>query len=179
MLLLDEIELIGSYSLLQRGRSYAELTRWLGRAIGEPYPGLVAVGTVTDDFASHVISPDGAKKDRDYVGPKLEASKYKEIAARAATGMRLLERECIPLSSPTDEDVRETVEKLRTIYSTAYGWEAPALQGETGGAGYQNRMRYKVRASINEWDLLRFYPGSKSGDRGRRVSARLRRKRRP
>ena len=160
VLLLDEIELVGSYSLLQRGRSYAELTRWLGRAIDEPYPGLVAVGTVTDDFASHVISPDGAKKDRDYVGPKLEASKYKEIAARAATGMRLLERECIPLSSPTDEDVRETVEKLRTIYSTAYGWEAPALQGETGGAGYQNRMRYKVRASINEWDLLRFYPGS-------------------
>ena len=22
-------------------------------------------------------------------------------------------------------------------------------------------MRYKVRASINEWDLLRFYPGSR------------------
>ena len=111
VLLLDEIELIGSYTLLQRGRSYAELARWLGKAINEPYPGLVAVGTVTDDFASAVISPDGAKKDRDYISPKLEAGKYKDIAARAETGMRLLERECTPLPSPTETDVRETVEK--------------------------------------------------------------------
>ncbi len=160
VILLDEIELIGSYSLLQRGRSYAELARWMGKAINEPYPALVTVGTVTDDFASAVISPDGAKKDRDYIGPKLAASKHKDIAARAETGIRLLERKCTPLTSPTETDVRETVERLRKIYSTAYDWNAPALQGETGGAGYQNRMRYKVRASINEWDLLRLYPGS-------------------
>ena len=160
VLLLDEIELIGSYTLLQRGRSYAELTRWMGRAINEPCPGLVTVGTVTDDFASAVISPDGAKKDRDYIGPKLETGKYKEIAARAETGMRLLERECMPLTSPTETDVRNTVEKLRELYSTAYGWNAPLLRAEAGGAGFQNRMRYKVRASINEWDLLRLCPGS-------------------
>jgi len=29
VILLDEVELIGRYSLLQRGRAYAELTRWL------------------------------------------------------------------------------------------------------------------------------------------------------
>ena len=51
-----------------------------------------------------------------------------------------------------------TIGKLREIYSTAYGWPAPALRAEARGAGYQNRMRYKVRASINEWDLLRLYP---------------------
>lgn len=161
VVLLDEIELIGSYTLLQRGRSYAELARWQGKARNEPCPGLVAIGTVTDDFALAVISPDGPKRDRDYVGAKMQGSRYKGIAARADTGMRLLERECLPLASPTGTDVRETVEKLREIYSTAYGWNAPALQGDTGGAGFQNRMRYKVRASINEWDLLRFYPGSR------------------
>ncbi len=163
VVLLDEIELIGSYTLLQRGRSYAELARWQGKTRNEPCPGLVAVGTVTDDFALAVISPDGSgsKRDRDYVGAKMQGSRYKGIAARAETGMRLLERECLPLASPTGTDVRETVEKLREIYSTAYGWNAPALQGDTGGAGFQNRMRYKVRASINEWDLLRFYPGSR------------------
>jgi hypothetical protein len=159
VVLLDEIELVGSYSLLQRGRSYAELARWLGEAVDEPYSGLATVGTVTDDFASAIISPDGNKKDRDYVAPKLEA-RYANIVARAETGMRLLEREVIPLKQPTDTEVRETAEKLRQIYSTAYGWNAPPLQGETGGAGYQNRMRYKVRASINEWDLLRLYPDS-------------------
>lgn len=162
VLLLDEIELIGSYSLLQRGRSYAEVARWMGEAVNESCPGLVAVCTVTDDFATAVISLEAtSKKDCDYVGPKLKASKYKDVAARAETGMRLLERECMPLTSPTDTDIRETVEKLRRIYSTAYGWDAPVPQGETGGAGYKNRMRYKVRASINEWDLRRLYPGSR------------------
>lgn len=161
VVLLDEIELIGSYTLLQRGRSYAELARWQGKAHNEPCPGLVAVGTVTDDFALAVISPDGRKRDRDYIGAKLQDSRYKGIAARAETGMRLLERECLPLASPTETDIRETVEKLRRIYGAAYGWNAPALRGDTGGAGFRNRMRYKVRASINEWDLLRFYPGSR------------------
>ena len=64
VVLLDEIELVGSYSLLQRGRSYAELTRWMGQAVDETYPGLVVVGTVTHDFASAIINPTGEKKDR-------------------------------------------------------------------------------------------------------------------
>ena len=37
VLLLDEIELIGSYTLLQRGRSYAELARWLGKVMIIPH----------------------------------------------------------------------------------------------------------------------------------------------
>ena len=52
VVLLDEIELVAQYSLLQRGRSYAELSRWMGHAVGESYPGLVVVGTVTADFAA-------------------------------------------------------------------------------------------------------------------------------
>ena len=81
VILLDEIELIGSYSILQRGRSYAELARWMGQDVNEAYPSLVVVGTVTDDFASYIISPDGAKKDHDYMGPKLQASsRYSSIA---------------------------------------------------------------------------------------------------
>ena len=157
VVLLDEIELVASYSLLQRGRSYTELARWLGRTPSEPYPGLVTVGTVTEDFASVVISPDGEKKDRDYVGPRL-AARYSQIVSRAEAGMDLLESGRLSLNPPTEIDVQNTVEKLREIYSSAYGWEAPVLVPETGGAGYQGRMRYKVRASINEWDLLRLYP---------------------
>ena len=161
VILIDEIELIGSYSILQRGRSYAELARWMGQAVSEAYPSLIVVGTVTDDFASVVISPDGTKKDHDYMRPRLENSRYADIAARAETGMRLLERECLPLISPSDDDVNATVEKLRKLYSDAYGWDTPPLEGESGGAGFQGRMRYKVRSAINKWDLLRLYPGSR------------------
>jgi hypothetical protein len=38
VLLIDEVELIGQYSRLQRGRSYAELARWLGNIESEQYP---------------------------------------------------------------------------------------------------------------------------------------------
>lgn len=160
VVLLDELELVGSYSLMQRGRSYAELARWLGRAVHQTCPGLVAAGTVTDDFASAIISPDG-KQDRDKVSPRLAASRYANVAAHAETGMRMLERECIPLDAPTEDDVKTTIETLRQMYSESYDWKAPRPEAKTGGGGIRARMRYKVRASINAWDLLRFYPKSR------------------
>ena len=159
VVLLDEIELVGSYSILQRGRSYAEIVRWMGRAQGEEYPGLIVVGAVTDDFASFVISPDGRKKDRDYVRPRLEQSpKYSALGVRAESGMRLLERDCLALEPPDDEDVKATVETLRHLYGRAYDWEPPLHEATAGGAGVQRSMRYKVRAAINEWDLRRLHP---------------------
>ena len=158
VVLLDEVELAGQYSLLQRGRSYAEIARWQGQDTGESYPGLVCVGAVTDDFATENISYDGRKRDIDYARPKLEQSRYADIALHAETGMRLLEAGCLPLAPLTDEDVRGAVATLRQIYGTAYDWDAPELPERTRGAGYLNRMRYAVRAAINEWDLLRLYP---------------------
>ena len=156
VVLLDEIELVGQYSLLQRGRSYAEITRWQGQITEQPYPGLVCVSAVTEDFASAIISIDG-KNDTDYVGARL-SSRYADLAPHAETGMRLLEGECLPLAQLTDGDVRKTVATIRRIYSSAYGWDAPELPERARGAGHQNRMRYNVRAAINEWDLLRLYP---------------------
>lgn len=161
VVLLDEIELVGSYSILQRGRSYAELARWMGRMPGEQYPGLVTVGAVTDDFASEIIHPDGSKKDRDYIGARLEAvDRYQHLAVPAKLGMQLLEWDCLPLRSPTEEDVQETTRKLRQIYRDAYCWDPPPLEVHAGGAGIEGRMRYKVRSSINTWDLLRLVPGA-------------------
>ena len=162
VVLLDEIELVGSYSLLQRGRSYAEVARWMGHEAWETYPGLVMVGSVTDDFASAIISPDGLRKDHDYIRPKMEANqRYNSIASRAEKGMHMLERQCVPLRVPESDDVTATVEKLRTLYSDAYSWEAPPIDAKTEGAGIYGRMRYQVRRAINEWDLLRLRPDSR------------------
>ena len=156
---LDEIELVGSYSLLQRARSYAELARWLGRAEGAAYSGLVVVGTVTDDFGLKILGNLG-KQDSNNAAERLQSRNEPVLAARARTGMRILQQDMIPLEEPTEEHLNSTVEKLREIYSIAYSWEAPPLAVRAGGAGYQNRMRYKVRSCINEWDLLRLYPDS-------------------
>lgn len=157
VVLVDEVELVGSYSPLQRARSYAELTRWMGQAADEKYPGLVVAATVTDDFESAVLGNLG-KQDLDNAAHRLRSRNEPMLAARAEAGMRILQRDAIPLAQPSDEDLQTTIEKLREIYTAAYGWEAPALEARTGGAGSQNRMRYKVRSAINEWDLLRLYP---------------------
>ena len=161
VVLLDEIELIGSYSILQRGRAYAEAARWMGRAQGEACPGLVAVGAVTEDFASAIIDPNGRKKDRNLVRPRMAASaRYAALAARAEAGMRVLERDALTLERPGDEEARAALETLRRLYGQAYGWPPPPA-APAGGAGYRGRMRYKVRAAINEWDLRRLYPDAR------------------
>ena len=153
VVLLDEIELVGSYSILQRGRSYAELSRWMGQVTEESYPGLVTVGTVTGDFATRIIREGN---DRDNIGPRL-ATRYERLASPAETGMRLIDYQALSLNSPNDADVQRTIEGLRHIYSDAYGWNAPPLEWKPTVAMSQNQMRHHVRAAINEWDLRRLY----------------------
>lgn len=165
VVLLDEVELIGSYTLPQRAKSYAELARWLGEVEDEGCPGLVVVGTVTSDFAAAVLG-DSGKQDRHNAAHRLRSRGDDATAARAETGMRVLEREAIPLEPPSDEDVNATIEKLRRIHSVAYTWDAPRREGKAGGAGHLGRMRYKVRAAINEWDLLRLFPDSRPETEG-------------
>ena len=157
VVLLDEIELVGSYSILQRGRSYAEIARWLGFVQDESFPGLIVVGAVTDDFTAAIIE---GKRDRELVRSKLEGSaRHSALAAPAETGMRLLEQECLALESPNDADVAAAMETLRSLYARAYDWAPPPPEASGNGAGSQRRMRYKVRAAINEWDLRRLRPG--------------------
>jgi hypothetical protein len=50
LILFDEVELIGRCSVLQRGRSYAELAHWVRGAHDDPGLPLVAVLAMTDDF---------------------------------------------------------------------------------------------------------------------------------
>jgi threonine synthase len=59
VLLIDEVELVGRYSLVQRGRSYAELARWLGRIEGLQTPGITTVAAVN----VHAVAVDGTFDD--------------------------------------------------------------------------------------------------------------------
>jgi hypothetical protein len=157
VVLLDELELVSSYSLLQRARSYAELTRWIGKTTDEHYPGLVVVGTFTRGFESEVLGSLG-KNDREVAANRLRERNEPLLAARADAAIPALEREPIPLQPPDEADLMETLAKLRQLYEQAYGWNTPAPAAVLDGAAYQNTMRYKIRACINEWDLRRLYP---------------------
>lgn len=153
VILFDEVELVGRYSLLQRGRSYAEIARWLGRSETQQVPGLTAVLAISDDFAPVILDEKG---DKFTIGPRLreKGGDHEAMAARAELGMRAIEREAVTLEMPGQEVLAATYRKLREIYMTAYSWEPPE-QGMPSLA--DKSMRVHVRRWINEWDIQRIY----------------------
>ncbi len=158
VVLLDEVELIGRYSLLQRGRSYAELARWLdGDPANQGAEPLVVVAAMTDDFEAAVLS---GKNDREVLPGRLrdkQTDEYAEMSALAEAGMEHIERDLLSLVPPDEAELDRAYRTLRQLHGGAYGWEPPDVVGlQRLGA---TRMRQHVRAWINEWDLVRLDPG--------------------
>lgn len=156
VILIDEVELVGRYTLAQRGKSYAELARWLGWVEGA-VPGVAVVATITEDFDIKVLQE---KEDLVLVGDRLRAKGNDEAiltANRAEVGMRGIEREKIPLYLPTDDTLQETYKLLEEVYLTAYA-SAPQLGVEVTTT--RRPIRSYIRRWINEWDILRFHPAA-------------------
>jgi hypothetical protein len=156
LVLFDEVELIGRYSVLQRGRSYAELARWLDGDSGDDAEPLVVVAAITDDFEAAVLS---GKQDIESLPGRLrdkQTEEYAEMAALAETGMRHIARDLVSMMPPDQAELDRAYRTLRQLHGSAYGWEPPEVAGlEQLGA---TRMRQHVRAWINEWDLARLDP---------------------
>ncbi|MBA3248835.1 MAG: DUF2791 family P-loop domain-containing protein [Geodermatophilaceae bacterium] len=156
VILLDEVELIGRYTPLQRGRSYAELAGWLRPDPEDPGSPLVSVLAMTDDFDAAVLT---AKNDREAIPAKLRAkqnSEWDEVAGGAEAGMRLVERAMLLLTPPDAAELDRAYSVLKQLHGAAFGWSPPDVVGlERLGA---TRMRQYVRAWINEWDLIRLDP---------------------
>ncbi len=158
VVLIDELELIGSYSLLQRARSYAELARWMGDADGD-WPGLVVAAAITEDFAEAILEQKG---DRDKALARLRERGDEQTAKWAEKGMRWLDSRHARLREVTTDAVEAAIDTIRDIYRVAYAWNPPpATAPPEAGAGYQQRMRYKVRWAITSWDLQRLHPDAR------------------
>lgn len=157
IVMLDEVELIGRYTSTQRARSYGEIARWVRGDRDDPAAPIAAVLTTVDDFETQVLV---GKNDNELIPKKLRAKGTVEdelLAGQAEVGMRVIEREQIPLQPPGRDELDRTYAQLRRIHGEAYGWDPPEVAGVERLPS--NRMRQYVRAWINEWDLLRLDPG--------------------
>jgi P-loop Domain of unknown function (DUF2791) len=152
VLLLDEVELIGRYSLLQRGRSYAELARWLGLDDEEKIPGVVTVAAITEDFTSEVIDK---RRDDEKAPLKLTDKNERRTAERARLGIDMLERKQALLRPPSKERLQASLDKTRGLYRDAYGWNATVA--EIGEITVTKSMRQYIKSWITAWDLERLY----------------------
>jgi hypothetical protein len=156
VILFDEVELIGRYSLLQRAKSYAELARWMRGEHDGPGTSIAAVFAMTDDFEAAVIT---GRNDRELVPAKLRLKDTPEadaLAKAAQSGMRIIDRETHLLTPPDEVELKQAYTRLRELHGRAFDWQPPDVTGlERLGA---TRMRQYVRAWINEWDLVRLDP---------------------
>lgn len=156
VILLDEVELVGRYSVLQRGRSYGELARLLGLDEEESISGLLTVGAITPDFESAVLV---GKDDYNQIGFKFRARGDYEseltaaLAERAMSALRL--DHAVLLRKPDTAMLGQTLTQLAEAYGQAYG-----TRPDVGPVSFEGtwQMREYVRSWITRWDLNRFDP---------------------
>ncbi len=155
VILLDEVELIGRYSLLQRGRAYAELAQWLQGASYDPQAPVTTVLTTVDDFESEVLV---ARNDLEKIPVRLAAMAQgsPQLLELAKRGMELLRDHQIRLEPPTNEELDVTYRAIKALHGEALQWDPPDVHGIERLPS--NRMRQYVRSWINEWDLIYLDP---------------------
>ena len=160
VLLFDEVELIGRYSVLQRAKSYAELPRWIQRSRGIDTYGTVNVIAITDDFASAVIE---GKDDFEKIPNKLRSRGTEEDLKRARLaekGMKILLKDAKHLHQPDTGGIALTRQNLGQIYERAFNTQ-PDLTKSSMEILSTTQMREFVKGWITEWDLNRFDPDHK------------------
>lgn len=156
IVLVDEVELIGRYSVLARAKSYAELARWIRGSHEDAGVPLGAVLAITADFEAAVIE---TKNDKEMVPARLRArqsAEYDLLAGQAEAGMRIIGKELVRIKQPDAAELDRTYRRLKEIHGEAFGWDPPEVAGLEVLSN--TRMRQYVRAWINEWDLVRLDP---------------------
>ena len=151
-ILLDEMELIGRYTPLQRALSYVWLAGWLGLEEARRFPGIVAAYAITDDFATAVIN---ARLDSEKLPERLTLKGRAAEAALALAGIRHIERTVLQhrLLPPTLDDLTACHDKVLHLYRTAYAWPAPPLP--PSGRTSSRTMRQYIKGWVTQWDMLR------------------------
>ncbi len=151
-ILLDEVELIGRYTPLQRAMAYTRLSDWLGLDGASGFPGIAVAYAITDDFVSAVID----HRQDDVKLPERLALKGRPQEANAARAAIHHIGDVVRnhrLRNPGAEELARACLRLREIYEVAYDWPTPAL---TAGERMATRtMRQYIKSWVTQWDLQR------------------------
>jgi hypothetical protein len=160
ILLIDEAELIGRYSVNQRAKSYSEVARLMNLDGGPTLPGLGTVLALTNDFREGVLEKKG---DNVKLLEKLRANNTEAdrlLADKAEKGMGLLQSQRIPIGHPSSAIIHEAYRAIRALHLKGHGWRM--WENATDGPATivpGASMRKYVKSWVTHWDSLRFYPG--------------------
>jgi len=160
ILLIDEAELIGRYSVSQRAKSYAEVARLMNLDGGPTLPGLGTVLALTNNFREEVLEKKG---DKVKLLEKLRANNTdadRVLADKAEKGMGLLQSQRIPIGHPSSSIIQDAHRTIRALHLKGHGWHM--WENATDGQAQivpGTSMRKYVKSWVTHWDSLRFYPG--------------------
>lgn len=155
VVLLDELELIASFSLLSRAAAYRTLAELLGLVPGQQQPGVFVVGAVTSDLAQVVFDE---RRDQERIPQRL-LERQPELVRAATAGMDVLRpgsAQLLQLEPISQEGLARVGATVRGLYARAYQWAPPP--DEVRMRERSLRMRQYVRDWITRWDLLRLDP---------------------
>jgi hypothetical protein len=155
IILIDEIEVVAKYSLLQRAKSYSNIAQLFGTAENAPrFVGVV--GTITTDYVSEVLR-GVSKNDMRQIPQKYGQGKNQKYLSNAVIGMNHIDSKRILMQTPKLQEVAEAYHSVAELYSQAYNdWETPDVFGQHEYSS-TGRMRQYIRSWINAWDLRRIY----------------------
>ncbi len=71
--------------------------------------------------------------------------------------MRMIRSSTVTLAAPDQQTLDDSYERLKTLHARGYAWNPPEIP--RAQVSMMTRMRTHVRRWINEWDLMRLYPG--------------------
>ncbi len=160
ILLIDEAELIGRYSVNQRAKSYAEVARLMNMVDGQKLPGLGTVIALTNDFRKEILEKKG---DSVKMLEKLRSKQTdvdRVLADKAEKGMGLLQSQRIPLGQPSSGTIQDVHQIVRGMHLKGHGWNMwdHASEGPANIVAGTSMRKY-VKSWVTEWDFLRLYPG--------------------
>jgi hypothetical protein len=149
VVLLDEVELVATFSAKARIRSYAVLAGLLGRVSQFQIPGLLGVVGITRDFEGEVVN---IRKDRDRI-ELLRNYDDTELASNAIVGLETLRDDELheDIAKVTSAKLELIAASVHELYAMAY---ARRPSHPTVNPAIDN-MRIHIREWITRWDLER------------------------
>jgi hypothetical protein len=148
VILFDELERMTTFSKKQRLPAYDQLG-WWSEIANQPGSAILPVFAMTTGFMQETVV--GGKNDADLLQtPTIDFLPYAKL------GIDLL-KSAILLSSPTPEQERQILYRLKSLYQEAYnGIELPDLPNAPQRV--RTSIRSEIRRWITLWDLHRYDP---------------------
>lgn len=156
ILLLDETELIASFSRPARARAYAELAWLLGHSAPHP-AGLGVVAAATQEFTGVVFNE---KQDQINIPLSKLSEKDPSLVERAVQALKIIDESAGHWESirpQSEQDLDNVFRDVRELYRRAFDWES-IVDIRPGYKDVHRSMRMHVREWITRWDLERLDP---------------------